>query len=45
MKDFITELYCNILCKKRKCSVEVYQRFLRIKYNINFETNCLKARI
>lgn len=45
MTDIITELYLEILRKKKKVNLDVFKRFLKIKYKISMDTSLIKKRI
>lgn len=45
--DFIRTLYFELLLKRKKkgISLEVYKRFLKMKYKMNIDTESIKNRI
>lgn len=45
MTDLIKSLYLDIANKKKKVNLEVFKRFLRIKYKISMDTSLIKKRI
>lgn len=45
MTDLIKDLYLDILRKKKKVNLEVFKRFLKIKYKISIDTSLIKRRL
>ncbi len=45
--DFIRNLYFELLLKRKKrgITLEVYKRFLKMRYKMNIDTESLKNRI
>jgi hypothetical protein len=45
--DFIKTLYFKLLLKRKKrgITLEVYRRFLKMRYKMNIDTESLKNRI
>ena len=45
--DFIRNLYFELLLKRKKkgITIEVYKRFLKIRYKLNIDTDSIKNRI
>jgi hypothetical protein len=45
--DFIKTLYFELLLKRKKrgITLEVYKRFLKMRYKMNIDTESLKTRI
>lgn len=45
--DFIKALYFELLLKRKKkgITLEVYKRFLKMRYKMNIDTEAIKNRI